>query len=452
MDSLRLDDFDDIEDMSRDGNNLIIAMAGGGSVTIEGHFAATPIETLIDRSGEDAEYLLRQDLFGTASDEIIVGTDAGDSLSGLGGRNIIFGGGGNDVFEDGSGHDELFGGSGDDSFFANGSSDNSFDGGDGFDVVVYSNVSVSASLASGSGTDGETFFDHYTSIEGLQGGDGDDTLTGDGGDNTLFGGGGNDTLIGGAGFDRLDGGSGDDTLTGGAGPDVFGFAIGEGYGFNTITDFAAEDSIILHNVSLGNVSQQSGLGEFQGDKFFVSVNNEAIFDINIDNLDGAFYSLTPDGPNVIIRHTPGTAGDDNLVGNNGDQVVDGLGGNDVIDGGGGSDHLSGGEGSDTLYGGGGFNTLNGGAGNDTFIFDGASEYDVIGDFDIGDQIIIRDVDVEQVGVSPHGGEFGDLLFVTFGGEGGGGYSIEIANIDGGGYSVATDENNPANVIVTLTPS
>lgn len=54
----------------------------------------------------------------------------------------------------------------------------------------------------------------------LNGGGGNDTLTGGGGNDQLSGQDGNDTLLGGGGGDRLTGGSGDDFIAGGAGNDT----------------------------------------------------------------------------------------------------------------------------------------------------------------------------------------------------------------------------------------
>ena len=54
----------------------------------------------------------------------------------------------------------------------------------------------------------------------IEGGDGDDILTGSVGTDTLVGGAGDDVLKSGRGKDTLDGGEGDDTLRGGMDDDV----------------------------------------------------------------------------------------------------------------------------------------------------------------------------------------------------------------------------------------
>gem|GEM_PF-1602278 len=61
----------------------------------------------------------------------------------------------------------------------------------------------------------------------IEGGAGNDILTGNGSDNDLMGGEGNDTLSGGAGVDDLDGGSGADNLNGGSGADEYDFIQGD---------------------------------------------------------------------------------------------------------------------------------------------------------------------------------------------------------------------------------
>lgn len=64
----------------------------------------------------------------------------------------------------------------------------------------------------------------------------------------------------------------------------------------------------------------------------------------------------------------GTAGDDELYGNNHNETLNGLGGNDYLYGANGNDVLDGGDGDDTLVGRVGADTLIGGDGADTFVW------------------------------------------------------------------------------------
>ncbi len=142
-----------------------------------------------------------------------------------------------------------------------------------------------------------------------------DQMSGKGGDDKLSGLGGNDLLIGGAGADVMDGGDGIDTIS---------------YAGSTVGVF----------VSLFGVG--SGLdGDAQGDK--------------ISNVE-----------NII-----GSAGHDNLNGNQLDNVIDGGIGDDQIHSNGGNDVLMGGVGDDHLISGSGADTLIGGSGNDRVSFFGA---------------------------------------------------------------------------------
>jgi hypothetical protein len=65
------------------------------------------------------------------------------------------------------------------------------------------------------------------------------------------GGAGNDTIVGGIGVDRIRGGTGNDVVTGGGGADTFVFATGDGQ--DTITDFGADDTLLLQGVAPAGV-------------------------------------------------------------------------------------------------------------------------------------------------------------------------------------------------------
>jgi len=171
-----------------------------------------------------------------------------------------------DQFYGTAGWDGFYGGAGDDRLEGRGGGDQ-LDGGDGRDHAVYwgAGSGVVASLSAGYGTAGDAAGDVFVSIEGLEGSNHADTLTGDGIGNTLYGNGGNDQLFGLAGndyihggdhSDSLSGGDGLDWLVGGAGRDYFRFDTALHTGnVDTIEDFnVAEDMIQLGRSVFGNLS------------------------------------------------------------------------------------------------------------------------------------------------------------------------------------------------------
>ncbi|HEY8384393.1 MAG TPA: glycoside hydrolase TIM-barrel-like domain-containing protein [Microvirga sp.] len=221
---------------------------------------------------------------------------------------------------------------------------------------------------------------------------GDDELTGTSGHNTISALGGNDAVNGLAGNDTIRGGSGEDTLDGGSGNDtIYGDAdldiIMGGDGRDRL--FGGE-GIDLMNGGNGNDAMDGGSGVDQlngdagNDVLFGGAGNGA------DNLNGG------DGRDTVW----GGGGHDNVDGGNGNDLVYGEGGNDVMSGGGdagrdtlyggsgndvlngwwGKDVLNGGSGVDLLAGGGGNDKLWGGSGVDTFVFDEATNKDVVYDF------------------------------------------------------------------------
>ena len=90
----------------------------------------------------------------------------------------------------------------------------------------------------------------------LNGGADDDTLDGGEGNDFLNGYTGNDTIDGGTGDDRIFGGTGNDTITGGDGIDSFAFT--DGWGVDTITDFANDG---LEKIDLRTVDGVHGIAD-----------------------------------------------------------------------------------------------------------------------------------------------------------------------------------------------
>lgn len=114
-------------------------------------------------------------------DNVIQGSNAGETLKGTAKNDLIFGYGGNDKITGTSGDDCIVGGLGNDNI----------DGGSGNDVI-YGNAGDDVTLDGGAGTDS------------VYGGNGNDTIKG---------GTGNDSLTGDAGTDSANGGTGTDTCS-----------------------------------------------------------------------------------------------------------------------------------------------------------------------------------------------------------------------------------------------
>ncbi|MDR6539341.1 calcium-binding protein [Variovorax soli] len=222
----------------------------------------------------------------------------------------------------------------------------------------------------------------------LNAGSGDDGLAGEAGNDTLNGEGGNDTLQGGAGDDVLHGGAGNDILAGGRydtwngyydgwGNDVYQFGRGDG-----------QDRILDKDTTIGNLDRivfKPGIAEADvqtvrvGDHLLLKVAGTSD-QIQIDNYFAgdatAGWAIEEirfsDAPEVVwsvdtvkAKALNGSAGNDTLTGYATADTLNGNDGNDVLYGRDGNDTLNAGAGDDSLAGEGGSDMLNGEAGNDT---------------------------------------------------------------------------------------
>jgi Ca2+-binding RTX toxin-like protein len=258
----------------------------------------------------------------------------------------------------------------------------------------------------------------------LNGGPGNDTLTGNsaedllfsglGGQDTLSGDGGEDALISegdpregelfGTGGDSLDGGEGDDqlatdnacaghTFIGGRGTDVIGFARQ-----TTIGGVPAGVTAVLGEGERNGVAvavKDTG-GSFAGCRESTTVpGSETLEGTNhhdylqgneapntIWGRKGNDLILAVGGADIVRGHEGddeiwnGTGSDD-VQGGEGNDGIYAESGNDTIDGQGGNDELRGGEGDDTINGGTGIDRLQGFAGND-ILHGGDGEDSIIG--------------------------------------------------------------------------
>ncbi len=273
---------------------------------------------------------------GAPGNENLTGTPLDDSIGGAGGNDTIDGGLGNDTL----------------------------DGGADTDYLSYMSATgaVTVNLATGV-TSGGGGIDSISNFENLQGGAGNDSLTGD--DNANI-------IIGLAGDDTIEGGLGNDTLFGGG---IFG-----GSGTDTLSYASATGGVTVNLETGLTTSNAAGNDTFTGFANLIGgAGNDGLFGDGSDNViigDAGNDFISSGGGNDIIR---GGSGFDSLFGGQGDDIIDGGPNADDLNGGEGTDTLSfasaatdvvanlstgavsGGGGNDTAAG---FENLTGGAGND----------------------------------------------------------------------------------------
>jgi Ca2+-binding RTX toxin-like protein len=191
-----------------------------------------------------------------------------------------------------------------------------------------------------------------TVLGSLDGGPGDDTVSGHG---TLTGDTGKDLITGSALADNVRGSSGNDTIEAGAGPDdILG-------GSNTDTLVYPASRATPVNVTVGTGNFNDGGAEDQG-----SSGRRDTVHGDIETIIGTPHSdlVAGDSSSETLI---GGAGNDVLSGNNGSDTLLGLEGDDVILGGNGHDLLRGWLGADRLFGGPDGDRLKGGPDGDLLV-------------------------------------------------------------------------------------
>ncbi len=240
--------------------------------------------------------------------------------------------------------------------------------GDGNDQVNASTATLATTIDGGAGNDTVT---GGTLADLLMGGAGNDSVGGSGDNDSVYGGAGADTLTGGDGNDVLlgqngdgdvlTGGLGDDTLSGGDGNDI----VAESGDFNfTLTNFQIVGMGTDQLVSIEGMSVVGGMGA------------------NLIDASAATRSVTlvgGAGNDTLIGGTAsdvlgGNSGNDSMTGGSGNDTVTGLDGNDVINAGAGLDSIDGGNGNDTISGDDGNDTIRGSAGNDSILGLGGDDF------------------------------------------------------------------------------
>ncbi|OGT79463.1 MAG: hypothetical protein A3H91_05850, partial [Gammaproteobacteria bacterium RIFCSPLOWO2_02_FULL_61_13] len=315
-----------------DGNDTLFGGAGDDTLNGGNDFGA-----FAGQAGY-GDFVSYEDADAAVTVNLAAGTATGqgsDTLSGIEGAygsdfdDTLFGGAGNDMLYGGYGDDVIQGGAGNDSM----------DGGDGnSDLLDYSDQSGNVDVAlSTNSTNVDS--DSISDFEGVIGGAGNDTLSGEdaGGPANMswvYGDefdvdldvlAGADEFFGGAGNDIIDGLGGNDHIQGGLGSDL----LDGGDGNTDILDYS--EQVVAVNIDLENDTMSGGDA--------------------IDTISG-------------FEGVIGGTGGDMLFGSSAENVIDGGAGNDTIAGGDGNDQLS------------------GGTGDDIFVFSGSfgDDRDVIMDF------------------------------------------------------------------------
>jgi Ca2+-binding RTX toxin-like protein len=405
---------------------------------------------------------------GTEDADIINGNGGNDTLNGTGGDDVVHGNGGDDILYGGDGLDQLFGDNGTDTMLIDAAgqivSGELYNGGGGTDTLVL-NFNSDGDLSGITMTGIESLFQSYfswdtrltllqfnafQSIAGqsftltsggtvdmagksitasvinlannntsfslagvtqgylltINGGTGNDTITGWTNIDTLNGGGGADELRGHDGDDLLDGGTGDDELRGQNGNDTLWGQIGAdtllGQAGDDVLDGGDGNDVLRGGADNDNIS--GGAGD--------------------DTIFGDTGKLTADGGD----------GNDTITGGASVDTLAGGEGNDSLNGEAANDTLSGGDGNDILRGNEGRDVATGGAGADTFRFNALAEFqgnttakaDVITDFSRpeGDRIVLNAIDAIPggandafafIGAAAFGGIEGQLRYQQIGG-------------------------------------
>jgi len=264
--------------------------------------------------------------------ENVIGGGANDNITGDAGANRLVGGMGDDTLVGGAGNDTLFGGMGGDSLV----------GGDGLDVADYSSDTGGLTYTIDTTTTTTLAGDTLTSIEGIIGGSGGDTFTGDTSDNYFVGNGSGDIITGGAGTDTLD-------YSQESGATAIGFVYDSGTEIATIKDTnGATDTVSgIEKVILNDVDYSGSNGFVLTSDLLDAMMDEdaSAFTLDASHLTGtnalSFDASALNFENGILAvQVIGGADNDSITGGAGD---------DTITSGEGNDYINVGKGNDTVY-------------------------------------------------------------------------------------------------------
>ena len=340
--------------------NTIAGSSDGANDTASYEERGTAVTTTLGAGAkQDGDvYSDIQNLRGGDGNDLLTGDGAVNLLVGLSGADTLVGAGAADVLRGG---------------FADGSADSSID------VLSYRERATPVTAAIGSALpDADTASD----IGGLEGGSGNDTLTGDAQPNTLLGGPGADSLVGLGSADTLNGGAGPDLASyeDRAGPVSASLATGTNPDADTLTAIEGLRGGSAGDTLTGDGSANTLDGGTGDDLLTGGLGADAL--TGGGGTDSATYQ-DGRGSGIALNLGTGTRPDGDaytgiarIVGSDQADTMTGGAGADVLEGAGGGDQINGGDGADTLRGGNGEDILDGGAGADPVLV-GDGDADVI---------------------------------------------------------------------------
>jgi len=365
-------------------------------------------------------------ILGGSDDDTLIGGDGDDTLDGQGGNDILRTGFGSDTIiwnGDGDGDDRIEESPGAQNVIVMGDSTvDTFvidsNGGllrvtEGLASITASNSTTSVNVLGGNGNDmitlnsiadvralilvidGQVGDDTISamnalfgnSLVSLNGGAGNDTITGGGDSDIINGGDGEDLLSGNADGDLIDGGDGNDVINGDDGSDTLLGNIGN----DTVNGGDGNDSLtgsFGNDVLMGNAGNDTVRGGFGNDNINGATGDDLLEgDQDNDTLAGGSGADSLDGGtgNDTIKGQSGNDqikggdGNDRIEGNSGADTIDAGDGNDTVFGGNGRDIIDGGDGNDSVNGMLGRDTIIGGDGNDTLLGGGSVDFIYGGD-------------------------------------------------------------------------
>ncbi|WP_137700266.1 VCBS domain-containing protein [Marimonas lutisalis] len=336
--------------------------------------------TATDPHGESAstQFWLAQ------TDAVLTGTPGRDTLTGTNAPEILLGLEGNDSLSGGRGDDIYIIRDGEDIDFIE---DNGFTGADKLFLpgLTPSDVELDR-LGPGSSDlairkDGELMAIVKRALDGDAGDTIAELVFEDGTTMTVFEirdlflaqdqGTGNDRVFGFAGDQTIDGGEGNDYLSGRGGSDTYEFEAGDGRDVVWDDGFGSTDVVRFLDYASTDASFISKPGDRStviidfgnGDSVELrnAVDTNASYEIEQVTFDGDGVTFTPEQLRQLLIHQSETAGDDSIVG---------FGLNNELEGGLGDDFLTGKRGSDTYV-------FNMGGGRDRILDDGFSSTDTL---------------------------------------------------------------------------